>query len=265
MTDSTRRSPSDPEAQGRAGQPGNAPGQIEGPLTVLVVAAHPDDPEFGAGGTSALWAKQGREVFQLVCTNGEKGSSDPEMTSDRLVELREEEQKCAAATLGVKKVYFLRLPDGEISPDLTLRRGIVKAIRMVRPEIVITHDPTNVYGDNNLTHPDHRAVGHATLDAIYPTARDRLNFPEHEKAGLLPHKVREVLLWGAKEPNFWVDIAETFDTKIAALRCHTTQIPDPEQMEKRMRERAEQLARERPADDTRPLLAEAFRRITLLR
>ncbi|TAK25964.1 MAG: PIG-L family deacetylase [Chloroflexota bacterium] len=264
MTDSSRNTP-DPEQQGSRGQPGTEPGEIEGPITVLVIAAHPDDPEFGAGGTTALWAKQGREIFQLVCTNGEKGSSDPEMTSEKLVALREEEQLAAGRVLGAKKTMFLRLPDGEISPDLTLRRGIVKAIRMVRPEIIITHDPTSVYTDSSINHPDHRAVGHATLDSVYPTARDRLNFPEHEQAGLLPHKVREVLLWGSREPNFFVDIAEVFDTKIAALTCHKTQIPNPDELAKRMRERAENLAKEYTGDDPRPVYAEGFRRITLMR
>ena len=255
----------DPEAQGEKGQPGSEPGKVEGPITVLVVAAHPDDPEFGCGGTTAKWAAEGKEVYYVVCTDGSKGSADPEMTSPKLVKLREAEQQAAADAIGAKKVFFLRFPDGEISPNLELRRAIVKAIRTVRPEIVFTHDPTNVYGDNNINHPDHQAVGHATLNAIYPTARDRLNFPDHEAAGLQPHKVREVYLWGAKEPNVWVDVSSSMDRKVKALTCHKTQIAKPEELEKRMRERAESLAKSFKGEGEAPKLAEAFRRIELAR
>lgn len=255
----------DPEAQGERGQPGSEPGKVEGPITVLVVAAHPDDPEFGCGGSSAKWAAEGREVYYCVCTSGDKGSADPEMTSDRLVKLREAEQQAAADAIGVKKVFFLRLPDGELTPDQTLRRAIVKAIRTVRPEVVCTHDPTNVYTDNSINHPDHQAVGHATLNAIYPTARDRLNYPEHEAAGLQPHKVREVYLWGAREPNAWVDISSSFECKVKALTCHKTQIGKPEELEKRMRERAENLAKGFKGEGEAPKLAEAFRRIEMTR
>ncbi|HEY3083417.1 MAG TPA: PIG-L deacetylase family protein [Chloroflexota bacterium] len=268
MTDKEREEalPSvDPEQAGERGQPGSEPGPIEGPTTVLVVAAHPDDPEFGCGGTSALWASQGKEVYYVVATSGDKGSSDPEMTSETLVKLREAEQREAACAIGVKKVFFLRLPDGELQPNLVLRRAIVKAIRLVRPEIVVTHDPTNVYSDQGINHPDHQAVGHATLHAVYPTARDRLNFPEHEREGLRPHKVREVYLWGAREPNVWIDISESFDAKVRALTCHRTQIQKPEELAKRMRERSESLAQRYQGDGHVPKLAEAFRKISMTR
>lgn len=266
MTEDQRqlRTP-DPEQAGERGQPGSEPGTVEGPITVLVVAAHPDDPEFGCGGTTARWACEGREIYYCLCTSGDKGSAEPEMTSAKLVKLREKEQRAAAAAIGVKKVFFLRLPDGELSPDLTLRRAIVRAIRTVRPEIVFTHDPTNVYTDSSINHPDHQAVGHATLNAIYPTARDRLNFPEHEAAGLKPHKVREVYLWGAHEPNVWIDISPSFRTKVKALKCHKTQIARPAEMEKRMRERAQNLAKSFQGDGVPPKLAEAFRRIEMTR
>ena len=257
--------PIDPEQAGERGQPGAEPGEVEGPVTVLVVAAHPDDPEFGCGGTSALWASQGKEVYYVVCTSGDKGTSDPEMTSEKLVKLREAEQREAACAIGVKKVFFLRLPDCELQPDLVLRRAIVKAIRLVRPEIVITHDPTNVYSDQGINHPDHQAVGHATLHAIYPTSRDRLNFPEHEREGLAPHKVREVYLWGAREPNCWIDISESFETKVKALTCHKTQIQRPEELAKRMRERSANLAERYQGEGPAPKLAEAFRKISMAR
>ena len=267
MSDDQRQSPRvpDPEQQGEQGQPGSEPGKVEGPITVLVVAAHPDDPEFGCGGTSALWASQGKEVYYVVCTSGDKGSSDPEMTSQKLVKLREAEQRAAAEAIGVKKVFFLRMPDGELTPGIPLRRAIVKAIRKVKPEIVFTHDPTTVYTDSSINHPDHQAVGHATLNAIYPTARDRLNFPEHEAEGLEPHQVREVYLWGSREPNVWVDIEPAFEAKVKALTCHKTQIAKPEELAKRMRERAETLARDWQGEGEPPKLPEAFRRIELAR
>src|SRR5207302_40524 len=125
----------------------------------------------------------------------------PEMTSERLVDLREAEQRAAGAVLGVREVNFLDFPDGELAPTLDFRRAIVREIRRVRPTVVFTHDPTNVYSETNINHPDHRAVGTAVLDSIYPTARDRLNFPEHERDGLHAHKVKEVYLWGAAKPN----------------------------------------------------------------
>jgi LmbE family N-acetylglucosaminyl deacetylase len=230
---------------------------------VLVVAAHPDDPEFGCGGTSAAMVRAGRPVYYVVCTSGDKGSSNGDMVPEQLMELREAEQLAAARTIGVTKVYFLRLPDCELAPNLVLRRAIVKAIRTVRPTTIFCHDPTSVYTETSINHPDHQAVGHATLNAIYPTARDRLNFPEHEEEGLQPHKVLEVCLWGAREPNHWIDIGETIDTKVAALTEHKTQIPRADELAKRMRERAVNLAEGFRGEGPAPTLAEAFRRIQL--
>src|SRR5690606_9970765 len=112
--------------------------------------------------------------------------------------IRVAEQRAAAAVLGVKSVTFLSCRDAELSPNLELRKHIVRAIRQIRPHAVVTHDPATIYGENFINHPDHRAVGTATLDAIFPTARDRLNFPEHEREGLLAHKVKEVYLWGSQ-------------------------------------------------------------------
>lgn len=269
MTDTPREDPTntppDPEARGEQGQPGSEPGQVEGPITVLVIGAHPDDPEFACGGTSAKWAREGKEIYYVVCTSGDKGTAEVEMTSDQLVKMREKEQQDAANAIGVKKVFFLRMKDCELTPNLDLRRAIVKAIRTVRPEIVFTHDPTTVYTDTSINHPDHQAVGHATLNAIYPTARDRLNFPEHEAAGLQPHKVRQVYLWGSRDPNVWIDIEPAFTTKIEALKCHKSQIGNPEELERRMRERYEQAAAQYKGDEERPKMAEAFRKIELAR
>jgi LmbE family N-acetylglucosaminyl deacetylase len=226
----------------------------------LVIGAHPDDPEFACGGSTAYWVSQGKDVYYVVCTRGDKGSANPEMTSDRLVQIREKEQRDAAAVLGVKEVNFLGFPDGELAPTYEFRRAIVEQIRRIRPGIVCTHDPTSVYGPSYLNHPDHRAVGTATLDAIYPTARDRLNYPEHEQAGLLPHKVKEVYLWGAPTPNAWIDVSTTIDKKIEALRCHVSQVGQAEQLADRIRERAKQIGEPQGLP-----FAEAFFKVTMAR
>lgn len=234
--------------------------QAEETVRVLVVAAHPDDPEFACGGTSARWADEGKEIYYLVCTRGNKGSSDLEMTSDRLIRIREEEQREAAKAIGAREVTFLDFADGELAPTFAFREAIVREIRRVRPWIVITHDPTVVYTAGHINHPDHRAVGTATLDSVYPTARDRLNYPEHESANLLPHKVKEVYLWGAAAPNVWVDISCSIDRKVEALRCHVSQVGKAEQLAERMRDRAKQVGEPQGIP-----LAEAFFRIQMAR
>ena len=236
------------------------PAQAEEPVRVLVIGAHPDDPEFACGGTSARWAAEGKEIYYLVCTRGDKGSSDLEMTSERLVEIREAEQRAAAAVLGVREVNFLPFPDGELTPTLEFRRAIVREIRRVRPTIVVTHDPTNVYSETNINHPDHRAVGTAVLDSIYPTARDRLNFPDHERDGLAAHKVKEVYLWGAAKPNVWIDVSDSLDRKFEALSCHLSQVGKADQLAERLRERAKALGEPQGIPH-----AEAFFKITMSR
>lgn len=230
------------------------------PTRVLLVAAHPDDPEFGAGGTVGAWIREGKQVYYLLCTRGDKGTDDPNMLPGRLMEIREQEQRAAAETLGVKQVEFLDFRDGELAPTLSLRGAIVYAIRKLRPLIVVTHDPATIYGAEFINHPDHRAVGTATLDAVYPTARDRLQFPEHLAEGLQPHKVKEVYLWGTQSPNVWVDISGSFDLKLQALAKHASQIPNLNGLADRMRERA------RAVGEPQGLaLAEAFRRIVMAR
>lgn len=230
------------------------------PTRVLLIAAHPDDTEFSSGGTVAEWVRQGREVYYLVCTRGDKGSADPEMLPGRLMKIREAEQRAAAEVLGVKQVGFLHFRDGELTPTLELRGEIVHAIRMLRPDVVLTHDPATLYSEQSINHPDHRAVGQAALDAIYPTARDRLQFPEHMAEGLEPHKVKEVYLWGSLSPNHWVDITPSFDRKIQALVKHESQISDPSGIRQRMQERAGALGQPHGID-----LAEAFFRVALAR
>jgi len=182
------------------------------------------------------------------------------MTTARLIELREAEQRAAGAVIGAKEVNFLDFTDGELTPNLEFRGAIVKEIRRIRPDIVLTHDPTTVYSESNINHPDHRAVGTATLDAIYPTARDRLQFPAHEAAGLLPHKVLEVYLWGSHAPNVWVDISSTFDRKIESLYHHFTQVGKGDGLADRLRERSKIVGEPKGIP-----LAEAFFRIAMAR
>ncbi len=195
---------------------------MSAPADVLAIAAHPDDCEFGAAGTIARWIREGKSVVYVLCTSGEKGTSDPELTPEALAAIREEEQRAACALLGVREAVFLRLPDQGLEDCADFRRLLVRQIRRYRPRVVLTSDPYRRY----LWHRDHRIVGQVVLDAVFPCARDRLSFPELLAEGLAPHKVREIYCWGSEEINCRVDITETFDLKIAALRCHQSQLRD---------------------------------------
>ncbi len=231
------------------------------PNKVLVICAHPDDPEFGAAGTVARWANDGAEVVYVIVTDGSKGSSDPDMTKERLIALREQEQTAAAKAASVAQVVFLRQPDGEVSNTYQLREMIVRQIRQHKPDVLITHDPTSrIINNTYLNHTDHRVVGDTVLDAVFPLARDRLNFMEHEDEGLEPHKVLDVFLLFTDQPNYWVDISATIDQKIAALQAHQSQIGEPEALAKRIYERAGQRAEQLSFE-----YAEIFRRIQLPR
>ena len=224
-------------------------------ITVMVVTPHPDDAEFGTAGTVASWVKQGSEVIYVVCTNGDKGSSDPDMTSERLAQIRRQEQQKAANILGVKEVIFLDYPDGELEDTPAFRGELVRLIRKYRPDVVITSDPYRRY----LWHRDHRIAGAVTLDAIFPYARDHLSYPEHIAEGLAPHRVKEVYLWGSEEPDTFIDITDTFDAKMAALNCHASQVGQyMEILGQRVRERAEKMGQKEGFP-----LAEAFRRIEI--
>jgi LmbE family N-acetylglucosaminyl deacetylase len=234
---------------------------LASPERVLFIVAHADDPDFGAGGTTVRWVHDGARVTYVIVTDGAKGTQDPELAGDRLVQIRQAEQRAAAQVLGVSEVVFLGYPDGQVYNTPELRHDLVRQIRLHRPDLVVTHDPTTrFFGDNWINHPDHRAVGDTALDAVFPLARDRLCFPEHEREGLAPHAVLDVFLIGASEPNAWVDISETVDLKIAALHQHRSQIGDPEALAYRIRQRAGAYA-----EVTSYTYAERFRRITLTR
>jgi LmbE family N-acetylglucosaminyl deacetylase len=229
------------------------------PERAMVIVAHPDDAEFLAGGTAALWAQNSTAVTYVIVTNGDKGTDDPNLTSEELAVIREDEQRRAAERLGVAQVLFLGYPDSMLQPTLEVRRDLVRVIRQHRPSIVVTYDPTNRFiMDNYLNHPDHRAAGDAALDAVFPAARDRLTFPELLAEGLAPHKVQEVWLGATREPNHWVDIEPVLQDKIEALRIHHSQLHQfpLEQVIPAMAKMAAQ-----GSDHT---YAEAFRRLVLI-
>ena len=214
-----------------------------GLVRVLVVMAHPDDAEFGAAGTVARWAKEGRQVTYLILTDGNRGSSDPAMTAERLAQIRHAEQRAAALKLGVKDVFFLGYDDGSLQPTLDLRRQITRWIRRTKPDIVVAPDPTRRWtGQRYINHPDHRAAGDATLDAIIPGSDTRLVFPELLDEGLEPHQVKEIYLTGSNEPDAWVDISDTIDLKIEALREHKSQVAEWTELEQTIRQRAAEMA-----------------------
>jgi LmbE family N-acetylglucosaminyl deacetylase len=209
------------------------------PMRVLVIGAHPDDNEFGAGGTVAKLIKQGWQATYIICTNGNKGSHDPEMSSYRLSEIREGEQRAAADALGVERVLFLRNNDGELEPTPALRSEIAFYIRHFKPHSVFTHDPWKHY----MLHPDHRAVGFATIDGIV-SARDHLFMPGLSQIGIGVWRPQALFLWGAEQPDYTEDISETLDLKIAALREHHSQLDESKEWPDRVRQRAADLGKE---------------------
>lgn len=201
------------------------------PKVALMVGAHADDIDFGASGTVARWAKDGAEIHYLVITDGSKGSDDPDMTSEQLVQIREQEQRDAAVTLGAKEVRFLCYEDAMLEVTPALKKDIVRVIRQIRPDTVVVMDPTLLYSSElgMINHTDHRAAGYATIDAVFPMARDRLTFPDLlEQEGLKPHKVARMLLINREKSNYFVDVSEVFETKMAGLLKHASQFSDPE-------------------------------------
>jgi LmbE family N-acetylglucosaminyl deacetylase len=203
--------------------------QTEVPKVVLGVVAHPDDLDFGCAGTVAAWSAAGAEVYYLILTNGNKGSADLSADPEALTELRRAEQRAAAKILGVRDVYFCNYDDGLLTVNMDVKRDIARVIRTVLPDTVISMDPSMLYDTRRgfINHPDHRAAGQATLDAVYPLARDHLSFPElYAEEGLEPHNVATVLLINFQNQNCYVDITGTIEKKIQALAAHDSQIPD---------------------------------------
>ena len=195
------------------------------PKTAMVVVAHPDDAEFMAAGTVAKWTRAGSTVTYVIVTKGDKGTDDENMTPSQLAQTREHEQRAAGKVLGVTNFVFMGYPDGYLQHTLELRRDLARVIRTYRPEVVICFDPTNRFlSDNYVNHPDHRASGDATIDAVFPSARDRLTFPELLADGLEPHKVAQLWLGASGQPNLSIDIADTLELKCKALLAHPSQL-----------------------------------------
>ncbi len=230
------------------------------PKVVLGIAAHPDDLDFGSAGTMAALAANGADVHYLILTDGSKGTSDTKLSQAQLITMREEEQRAALKILGGKTVTFLGYPDGGLEVTLDLKRDIVRVIRQIKPDVVVTMDPSMIYSAERgfINHPDHRAAGQAALDAVFPLARDHLSFPELYKQGHLPHKTKTVLLNNFNNSNYYVDISGTFSKKLAALRAHTSQIPNIDELEGYMREIAMDIGKQASYP-----MAEAFVRIDL--
>ncbi len=226
---------------------------------VLVVTAHPDDVDFGAGGTVAAFTDTGIEVAYCVVTDGEAGGDDPEMARAAVARLRREEQRAAAAELGVHDLTFLGHPDGRVEAGVALRRDVTRVVRAFRPQLVIAPSPERWWDRIYASHPDHLAAGEAATCAVYPDARNPFAHPELLEEGLAPHTVDQLWLMAAPEVSVAVEITATFERKVAALRCHRSQIDDPGTLEARMRAGAEAAAQR--AGMPEGMLAEVFRRV----
>jgi LmbE family N-acetylglucosaminyl deacetylase len=228
------------------------------PGRALAVYAHPDDPEISAGGTLAAWAQRGTEVWVLITTRGDKGSSDPSIDTAELAARRRVEAERAGSVLGVAGTRHLDHADGELPDDLALRGEIVRAVRELRPDVVLCPDPTSVFfGDSYFNHRDHRVTGWATLDAVAPAAGNPHYFPEQLTGDVGVHDVATVMLSGTFEPNCWIDITDVLETKIDALFCHESQLVESGPWFRQfLRDRAEEAGR--AAGVT---YAEGFRRL----
>lgn len=215
-------------------------GTWDTPQNILVILAHPDDPEFFCGATLARWARAGHSITYCLLTCGDKGSDDPDRPPGDLCADRRAEQEAAARVIGAQAVFFLDHPDGYLVPDLDLRRDVTRVIRRIRPDVLVTCDPQTLFppGSYRLNHPDHRAAGQVVLDAVFPAAGNPHYFPELLRdEGLSPHTPREIWVSLTAQPNVVLDVTDTWDIKIRALKEHRSQIGDPAEFEKRMRAR----------------------------
>lgn len=206
------------------------------PERFMVVAAHPDDADFGPAGTAARWIDAGSVGWLVCCTSGDAGGEDPDQDPLELAALREAEQSAAAAIVGYAGVSYLHQPDGALANDLALREQLVREIRTFRPDAVFATDPEVVfYRGGGVNHTDHRAAGMAAVDAVYPAARNPMAFPALARDGLASHVVRRLYLFWPDRPNAWVDVSATIERKIDALRAHASQIRHPDQLGDRIR------------------------------
>jgi LmbE family N-acetylglucosaminyl deacetylase len=209
----------------------------------MVITAHPDDAEFGAGGTLAAWAREGWEIYYVICSDGSGGGSDDARevslaARQEISRIRQHEQHAACEATGGKDVFFLGYPDGQLEPNLNLRRDIVRMLRKYRPTRVVCQSPERTWTPAMRLarhHPDHLAAGEATLAAVYPASQNPWDFPELLQEGLEPHRVKEVYVAGSPNDNFVVDITETIDVKLKALAAHASQLSNFEETEKWVR------------------------------
>jgi LmbE family N-acetylglucosaminyl deacetylase len=238
-----------------------APGTWDTPQNILVVLAHPDDPEFFCGATLARWARAGHTITYYLLTCGDKGYNDrtklEDITPDDLCAIRHKEQAAAAQVIGAQAVHFLDRSDGYLVPDLELRRQVVRVIRQYKPDILVTCDPQTLFAVYGLNHPDHRAAGQVVLDAVFPAAGNAAYFPELLVEGYAPHMPKEVWCSQSRQPTVTLDITDMWPVKMEAILQHKTQISDQDGFLERMRSRHTEAS---TAED--PRYEETFRVIT---
>jgi len=227
------------------------PDAWDSPQNILVILAHPDDPEFFCGATLARWARAGHHITYLLLTCGDKGFNDAttpaHMSPDELCVIRHKEQHAAAGVIGVEAVYFLENPDGYLVPDLNLRREVVREIRRHKPDILLTCDPQTLFAIYGINHPDHRAAGQVVLDAVFPAAGNLVYFPELLEEGFQPHMPREIWCSLSMQTNPTLDVTDMWDTKLNAILEHKTQVQDAEKLIERFKSRrAEDSTEENP-------------------
>jgi LmbE family N-acetylglucosaminyl deacetylase len=233
----------------------------EGVERILVVCAHPDDVDFGVAGSVATWVKAGTEVAYCIVTDGDAGGSDRSISRPDMAVLRRDEQRAAAAEVGVSDVEFLGYPDGRLSPSIELRRDISRQIRRFRPQRLVCQSPERIWDRIGASHPDHLAAGEASVCSVYPDARNPFAHPELLEEGLEPYSVAEMWMMAAPNANRVVDITDTFDRKIAALRRHRSQVGEGEWLDERLRTWAQANARQAGLGEGR--LAEAFQVVVI--
>jgi len=227
------------------------------PQIAMSIHAHPDDQDFTVSGTLAKWARAGCEIVSVIITSGDSGSNDTTRGADykpELARLREAEQLAANETLGIKHTVFLHYPDGELEPSLALRKDLTRVIRRFKPDVVVTGNPEAwFYGNEYVNHPDHRAAAQAACEAVFPSAGTRLIFTDLLSEGYEPHDVKRLYVHGSEKSDTWVDISETIDIKITALKKHVSQV-DTHEVEKWMRDWAKEEGKEKDLE-----FAEAFK------
>lgn len=230
--------------------------------TILGIVAHPDDLDFWAAGSIASWAKNGANIYYIILTDGTRGSEDMSISEDDLREMRHREQQEAGKVVGIKDVFFLDFPDGALRNVEEVHRPVVKIIRQLKPDIVITTDPTNVYDEENgyINHPDHRCAGQIALDCVFPFARNGRSYPDLLEEGHEIHSVDTVLLNNMSKANHLIDITETFEQKLAAIKCHESQFGDFKDITERVTKKARALGEMMGVE-----FAEAFVKVSSIR